>query len=1070
MIKINVTLLKHANTHIGDSTQGMVGDLLSGIEYGLHNKYKSYKKWQLPSLQNTNCGWRVQTKDKEYFSKYWDGIIFVDVDHIVSNPDEYLETINDYLSQYSFYIGGQLSYSKNGFHLVFFIPKKKGTVEEYYRYAAYIYTIIFKNLIPKENYDWHNFQHHQVLKLTTHKWVRNSNFKVQYIDVNDDDIDIFFRNQAQHFIELYNLDLSTIKRDKLDNTRYSYTVIKPKCGEKPFFYFEHKDRYLLFMTLMYIYNEDTEKVYNTACEIMKYSFTDKHSYNELCSYFDPVHTKMDWYKKYMPDERYNLAKIDFLKEYFGIELIDNNNINFKIDEGKYILDYKDKILKNIKSGFNFFKVPTGGGKTTFWDCLRLNSITIEPYNSVVNDKFDNTYKAVGTGNAIDISQSYQISNYWRFIDFVNIENKFYEYIIVDESHIIGTQSFRNNKENGHTMIDFINALKNYHTQYPECKIILQTASPSNEEYLFNIENKIIVNKDDNRFIQIYFDLSENFKKKENDITYYEYNLKHNIVNKVQSLINEGRKVYIYYGSGGIKFMKSIQSLEKLLKGYKVAIYHKKNENNNDIERIRENKMIGDFDVLISSCYFSVGCDLNDECSAGIIIIGNNTYQEDEQVIGRFRNSKNIKVYILLDQICNIKKTDVSELLFRERQKITLQNEIHNIRANTLINNICNDDNVNMYSFIKCSDEYFKDYERKFEYYKSKGYHVVNVLEKYYDDETKEWLYDICENVNGKAIPVINYIDDDYDTLHKLDNVYYKNENEFRDEIWEKIKDHQISDYKKLKEELNDRPKLQDWVKVIEIFAKHYDLDYMIHNFSERSMKHITYSKCKELFKYIMKIKNNTYDNVERILIENLIDKYDNINGVKEEIEIWLVLYYCLWISTSSSEVDNRYDMNQKKAFTLFNVWKNIIISILEVNKDIRNYIIEENTNDIDFVYASIPDFLKDKYDSQSIEEKIEYYINKYVYTNDIKKFVNFKLQLYKGKKLQTNKELKFNYQKLARTLCGKHICITDKFKHYEKYNLKVGQQFDSCSELAEYTGKSKQTISQWMKKEWIKDE
>ena len=49
----------------------------------------------------------------------------------------------------------------------------------------------------------------------------------------------------------------------------------------------------------------------------------------------------------------------------------------------------------------------------------------------------------------------------------------------------------------------------------------------------------------------------------------------------------------------------------------------------------------------------------------------------------------------------------------------------------------------------------------------------------------------------------------------------------------------------------------------------------------------------------------------------------------------------------------------------------------------------------------------------------------------------------------------------------KQIMITDKFKHPEKYNLSVGQTFESCTELANYTNKSNTTISQWIKKEWI---
>lgn len=50
----------------------------------------------------------------------------------------------------------------------------------------------------------------------------------------------------------------------------------------------------------------------------------------------------------------------------------------------------------------------------------------------------------------------------------------------------------------------------------------------------------------------------------------------------------------------------------------------------------------------------------------------------------------------------------------------------------------------------------------------------------------------------------------------------------------------------------------------------------------------------------------------------------------------------------------------------------------------------------------------------------------------------------------------------------KAITISEHFKHPEKYNLTIGQEFESCTELANYTHKSIQYISKWNKKEWIK--
>lgn len=50
----------------------------------------------------------------------------------------------------------------------------------------------------------------------------------------------------------------------------------------------------------------------------------------------------------------------------------------------------------------------------------------------------------------------------------------------------------------------------------------------------------------------------------------------------------------------------------------------------------------------------------------------------------------------------------------------------------------------------------------------------------------------------------------------------------------------------------------------------------------------------------------------------------------------------------------------------------------------------------------------------------------------------------------------------------KKCVITEKFKTPEKYGLTIGQQFESITELVEYTNVSRKTIAQWRQKEWIK--
>jgi hypothetical protein len=67
-------------------------------------------------------------------------------------------------------------------------------------------------------------------------------------------------------------------------------------------------------------------------------------------------------------------------------------------------------------------------------------------------------------------------------------------------------------------------------------------------------------------------------------------------------------------------------------------------------------------------------------------------------------------------------------------------------------------------------------------------------------------------------------------------------------------------------------------------------------------------------------------------------------------------------------------------------------------------------------------------------------------------------------------ELAEQYQK-SNTLKSeskkKVVTITDKFKHPEKYNLTIGQEFESSLKLSEYTNVNKTNISRWKAKGWI---
>lgn len=79
------------------------------------------------------------------------------------------------------------------------------------------------------------------------------------------------------------------------------------------------------------------------------------------------------------------------------------------------------------------------------------------------------------------------------------------------------------------------------------------------------------------------------------------------------------------------------------------------------------------------------------------------------------------------------------------------------------------------------------------------------------------------------------------------------------------------------------------------------------------------------------------------------------------------------------------------------------------------------------------------------------------YNNVFEVYVNIKIKNYKEK------------QGIWKTIGKKtkSCTISDKFRHPEKYNLSPGQTFESCKNLADFTGKTVKTISEWSKKGWI---
>lgn len=383
-------------------------------------------------------------------------------------------------------------------------------------------------------------------------------------------------------------------------------------------------------------------------------------YEKLCEHFKTYksYTIQSFKTEFDYDQiDESTAYVPILKKY-GIK-IDTNILHYHLRDNEYMSNVIDDILGQMDYGINMLLAPTGVGKNQTWinynkqmlaDPLSVNSkpiLIIEPLNSIIETKYDDSVCVItGSKQFPEAIAGYgmYVTNYnkvlrrtpdtgWTLKE--NLAKWFgqFEMVIIDESHIIIKDSFRCD-----VLTEFVKTIRE---ASKFTKIVLQTATPMDEELLFDINKKFILYKEPKRKSKFIFrrfspDKPERFKIQE-------------VVCLCRYYIERGRKVYIYWSNA------SLQTLESFKATYetpgRVAIFHKRNTGDNDMDYIAKEHELGDkFDILLTSVYFGVGNDLNDETNAAVIIIGNNTWQEDMQVIGRWRNSPNVEV-------CEIIKDD-----------------------------------------------------------------------------------------------------------------------------------------------------------------------------------------------------------------------------------------------------------------------------------------------------------------------------------------------------------------------------------------------------------------------------
>ena len=532
----------------------------------------------------------------------------------------------------------------------------------------------------------------------------------------------------------------------------------------------HMDRFKLYTAVKRITPNRTE------CENL---------WCELCKGFKPYSKPGEYHTYDTFIKEFNYDRIDETKadlsilSKYGI-YVDDKKIYHHLHDDEYLGDILDKLLKESPIGVTLWQAPTGSGKTTAWTDLNKNmlaeikanketlvgdknkpTLIIEPLNSIINTKYDDDVNVVIRNDKFpEKFDGYGtwVTNYNKLLDtrdgitFTLKDNvdallEQFGLIVIDESHTIIKDKFRSN-----VLIPFVELINKIAETN---KVILQTATPMHEEYLFKIKRTIVITKKPKCEINMRFLRFDNSGGRHYGGA--------DLLGLVRECVEEHQKVYIYWNNADLNRLKQFRAIYD--DPDKVAIYHKANKDDLSMDRIDKYHVLSsknyhgdeeieeyDYDVLLSSVYFGVGNDLNDVEDACVIIIGNNSWQEDIQAIGRFRNSKHIDVIEILrpfeyeylyETSKHTRKFDT--ILFeRRRRNSALYVDKKNRSALTVQRAACkivDETYIRALSIMDAADEYDTSFKTKLKML-TDPYYGINVDEDFeqfldYDDEDVE---------------------------------------------------------------------------------------------------------------------------------------------------------------------------------------------------------------------------------------------------------------------------------------------------------------------------------------------
>lgn len=324
------------------------------------------------------------------------------------------------------------------------------------------------------------------------------------------------------------------------------------------------------------------------------------------------------------------------------EVLNNKSdvINLYLKKNEYLSHIKDDILNNL-SHITLLEAGAGYGKTEMIKSFKAKTLLILPFTSTIKSKVETSeitsdwlyYYGNKRPELDDIlgdkSMSMTIDKFSK-LNVMELDSADFEYIVLDESHLLFTSSYRD------VMAPTIQRLANC-----KAKIILMTGTPTGELLFFPNIKHIKVTKEDVRVKTFQLNMCPGTTEQ--------------LIEMCKMMANdvlEGKKILFPTNRGNLYFEQVTgivqQYLDKTDFGRQLnAFYYKKsNYNDESMDNINIDKTIGNNDIVFCTTYLSVGVDICDKYIFSVYFNEQWIPQDIEQFANRLRNNDlHIKMFL-----------------------------------------------------------------------------------------------------------------------------------------------------------------------------------------------------------------------------------------------------------------------------------------------------------------------------------------------------------------------------------------------------------------------------------------